>query len=389
MDGYPIDTSRLSGLLMLGAIAAALVMANTGLFEFYRLIHHTIVGIRIGEFIYEKPMYLWINEGLLVLFFVKIGLETKRELLTGALSGPHGWRMPLLAAFGGMAVPVAIYMVINFGDPQVSRGWAIPVATDAVLAIGLLLLISPTRARPLVAFLTAIAVFDDVGAIAIIGVFFSENINLPALLAAAAFTIVLFSLGAYRIRIFTPYIVVAGFLWAALLASGVHATLAGVALGFALPMRAREYAASPLLRLERDIAPFVMLAIVPAFAFFNTGLPLTPNAVGGLWTPLSFGIIAGLLIGKPLGIISCAYFAASTRIATLPDGMRWRDIFICAIFGGIGFTMSIFIASVAFSDVERLDAARLAVLSASALAAALGAGMLRMPGRPRARSIKS
>ncbi len=384
MNVKPMDATRLSGLLMLGAIAIALVMANTRFSAFYDAVHHTIVGVRVGDFNYEKPMYLWINEGLLVLFFLKIGLETKRELLVGSLSAMHGWRMPLIAAIGGMVVPAAIYVAFNFNDQEAISGWAIPAATDAVLAIGLLSLFSPKRVAPILAFLTAVAVFDDVGAIAIVGLFYGEGVDSLALLVAIALTGVLFLLGAFRINAITPYLITAALLWAALLASGLHATLAGVLLGFSLPLRGKKDRISPLYRLEYDITPVVMLTVVPAFAFFNTGLSLDGEITRSLLTPVSLGVITGLVLGKPIGIAGGAYLAAKLKIAVLPDTMDWRDIFIAAVFGGIGFTMSIFIASVAFPSLDQLNAARLSVLAASAIAGIVGAILLRLRQHPAA-----
>ncbi len=372
MNSTPRNASRLSGQLMVAAMVVALFMANTRFSEFYHVLHHTVAGVHIGGFSYEKPIYLWINEGLLVLFFLKIGLETKRELLTGALSASRVWRLPLLAALGGMAVPALIYIAFNFGDGQALSGWAVPAATDAVLAIGILSLFSSRKVTPLVAFLTVIAVFDDIGAIAIIGLFYGETFNHSAAVMALALTGVLFALGAFRLKSLTPYFVVTGFLWAALLASGLHATLAGVALGFAIPLHGKEEEHGPLDRLVRDISPIVMFAIVPAFAFFNSGILLSGDVLRALSAPVSLGIVTGLVVGKPIGIAGTAYLAEKLSFAELPKELRWSDVCAASIFGGIGFTMSIFIASVAFPSMEQLNVARLSVLSASLLASLLG-----------------
>lgn len=357
---------------MVAAMVVALFMANTRFSEFYHVLHHTVAGVHIGGVSYEKPIYLWINEGLLVLFFLKIGLETKRELLTGALSARRVWRLPLLAALGGMAVPALIYIAFNFGDDQAISGWAVPAATDAVLAIGILSLFSSRKAVPLVAFLTVIAVFDDIGAIAIIGLFYGEAINQSAAVIALALTGVLFALGAFRLKSLTPYFVVTGLLWAALLASGLHATLAGVALGIAIPLHGEREENGPLDRLGRDISPIVMFAIVPAFAFFNSGILLSGDVFRALSAPVSLGIVTGLVVGKPIGIAGTAYLAEKLSFAELPKELRWGDVCAASVFGGIGFTMSIFIASVAFPSMEKLNVARLSVLSASLLASLLG-----------------
>ncbi len=366
------NTSRLSGLLMVAAMIVALFMANTQFSEFYHVLHHTNAGIHIGDFTYEKPIYLWINEGLLVLFFLKIGLETKRELLTGALSARRVRRLPLIAALGGMATPAFIYAALNFNNPETMDGWAVPAATDAVLAIGILSLFSSRKVAPLIAFLTVIAVFDDIGAIAIVGIFYGEAINLPAAWMALVLTGVLFALGAFRLKSLTPYIVTTAFLWAALLASGLHATLAGVVLGFAIPLHGNGEGNGLLARLERDISPVVMLAIVPAFAFFNSGILFGGEILRDLLTPMSLGIVAGLVIGKPIGIAGMSYLAVKLSFAELPKDLRWSDVYTASVFGGIGFTMSIFIASVAFPSLEQLNTARLAVLTASVLASSLG-----------------
>ncbi len=357
---------------MVAAMIVALVMANTRFSEFYHVLHHTIAGVHIGDFSYEKPIYLWINEGLLVLFFLKIGLETKRELLTGALSARRVRRLPLIAALGGMAAPAFIYAALNFNNPETIGGWAVPAATDAVLAIGIVSLFSSRRVAPLIAFLTVIAVFDDIGAIAIVGIFYGEAINLPAAWMALALTGVLFALGAFRLKSLTPYIVTTAFLWAALLASGLHATLAGVVLGFAIPLHGNGEGNGLLARLERDISPVVMLTIVPAFAFFNSGILFGGEILCDLLKPMSLGIVAGLVIGKPIGIAGASYLAVKLSFAELPKDLRWGDVCTASVFGGIGFTMSIFIASVAFPSLEQLNIARLSVLTASFLASCLG-----------------
>ncbi len=381
MNSISHKANRLSGLLMATAMIVALVMANTQFSEFYHLLHHTIAGVHIGEFSYEKPIYLWINEGLLVLFFLKIGLETKRELLVGGLSAGRVWRLPLIAALGGMVAPASIYAALNFGDREAIGGWAVPAATDAVLAIGILSLFSSRKVAPLIAFLTIIAVFDDIGAIGIVGIFYGDTVNLPAVWIAVALAGVLFALSAFRLRSLTPYFVTTAFLWAALLASGLHATLAGVVLGFAIPLRAEKEGNAPHDRLKRDISPVVMLAIVPAFAFFNSGITISGESIRSLLTPMSFGIAAGLVIGKPIGITGAAYLAAKFSIAERPEYLRWTDIGLASIFGGIGFTMSIFIASVAFPAEDQLNTARLAVLSASIVASFLGVSLLQVRQR--------
>lgn len=368
------ETERRAGMLTIAALIAAFAMANSPLFELYWLVHHTPVSIRIGEFAIDRPLIVWINKGLMVFFFLLVGLEIKREVMEGELAGMKRFALPLLAALGGMAAPAAIYIALNATDSVAMRGWAIPTATDIVLALAVLSLLRNHIPEALVVFLVALAIFDDVGAILIIALFYSEGLSMSSLLVAAVGVAILFILNRYKIIYTVPYLLTGLLLWAAVVKSGVHATLVGILVAIAIPLRGVRNggACSPLKEMESSLRPWVILGIVPVFAFFNAGVTLSGLAPGALWTPVASGIALGLFAGKQLGVFGATWLAVRAGIGRLPNGVNWAQMYGVALLAGIGFTMSLFVTSLAFDDKALLASARFAILIGSILSAIVG-----------------
>ena len=363
---------------MIGVMLLALGLANSPLEPLYHLVHHTPVMIRVGALSIDKTLVQWINEGLMVFFFLLVGLEIKRQVLEGQLSTLPQFALPALAALGGMIVPAAVYLAIAGADPALRPGWAIPTATDIVLALGILSLLGKRVPASLKIFLTALAVFDDIGAVLIIGFFYSDDISQTALVLAASAALTLAILNALNVTRTAPYVLVGAFLWIALLKSGVHATLAGVVIGIAIPMRITgdHGAVSPLRRMERQLHGWVTLGVVPLFAFFNSGIVLGKVTADSLIAPLSLGVILGLLIGKQLGVFGAVWLAWRLRVADLPAEANLTQLYGIATLAGIGFTMSLFVATLAFSDAQLLLSAKAAVLLGSGLSAIIGLAVL-------------
>jgi len=379
----PLSRSETTaGLVTLSAMLLAFALANSPLRDLYQLVHHLRVSVRVGELGIDKPLILWINDGLMVFFFLLIALELKREVLEGQLSTPRAIAAPGFAALGGMLVPALIYVAFNAGDPVAMRGWAIPAATDTVLALTVLALLGTRVPVSLKVFLTALAIFDDLGAILVIALFYTERLATPSLVMAAFGIAALIGLNVFKITRTAAYVIVGVLLWVAVLKSGVHATLAGVAIGLAIPMRVTQAGRSfsPLRDTEHALYLWVALGVVPVFAFFNSGIALSPSTVGVLGSPISFGIALGLFAGKQLGIFGAVWLAVRLGVAVLPEHCSWRQLYGVAVVAGVGFTMSLFIAGLAFPDPETFRSARLAVVAGSVLSAA-AAVIVLMPGR--------
>lgn len=374
-----------AGLLTLAAMLLAVIIDNSPALQWYQLVHHLPVSVRVGELVIDKPLILWINEGLMVFFFLLIALELKREILQGQLSTARAIATPGIAALGGMAVPALIYTAFNASDPVAMRGWAIPAATDTVLALTVLTLLGARVPAELKVFLTALAIFDDMGAILVISLFYTERLATPSLVMAAFGIAALVGLNVFKVTRTAAYVVVGVFLWVAVLKSGVHATLAGVAIGLAIPMRAAQdgRSFSPLRDAEYALYPWVALGVVPVFAFFNSGIVLSLSSAGTLLSATSLGIALGLLAGKPLGIFGATWIAVRLGIAKLPESVSWRDLCGVAAVAGIGFTMSLFIAGLAFPDPEAFRSARLSVIAGSLLSTAAGVAVLWSSRRQR------
>jgi NhaA family Na+:H+ antiporter len=368
------------GLLLVIATILALVMKNSTYSDWYAALLNTPVNVAIGEFQIAKPLLLWINDGLMAVFFFVVGLELKREFLEGELSNRSQLILPTFAATGGMLVPAAIYAYLNWGHPVTMNGWAIPAATDIAFALGVLALLGSRVPVTLKLFLMALAILDDVGAIIIIALFYTTELSTLSLTTAGICLLLLIYLNKRGVTHLPIYLFIGAIMWASVLKSGVHATLAGVFLAFTIPLRDAENPKhSPLRQLEHELHPTVAFVILPLFAFANAGVPLAGMTIKALLEPVSLGIIAGLFIGKQLGVFSFAWLAIRLKLASLPDKVSWTQLYGAAILCGIGFTMSLFIASLAFEHVgqEYIRQVRLGILTASVLSAVIGYLLLR------------
>lgn len=377
------------GIVLIAAAALALVFANSGLAGVYDSLRDLPVEVRIGTFGIAKPLLLWINDGLMAIFFLLVALELKREAISGQLAGREQLMLPLVCAVAGAAVPALIFTALNHGDAYAMRGWAVPAATDIAFALGVLALLGSRVPTGMKLLLSTIAVIDDLIAIVIIALFYSHGLSLTALAWAGAALAGMLLLNRRGVTALTPYLLLGVVLWVCVLKSGVHATLAGVATGLMIPHVDRgnaiddEVEHSPLEHLEHALHPWVAFAILPVFAFANAGLPLGGLALSDLGQALPLGVLLGLVVGKPVGIVSAALLMRATGLARLPEGMDTRTTFGLGLLCGIGFTMSLFIASLAYSDPAHYDAAVLGILGASLVSALLGYGWLRatLPAR--------
>lgn len=368
------------GILLMCAAAAALVVANSPLSGAYVAALTTELAVTVEGAGIAKPALLWINDGLMAVFFLLIGLEVKREVLTGQLSSWKQSSLPLFAALGGMIVPALTYTAINWNNPENLAGWAIPAATDIAFALGILALLGSRVPVALKALLLAIAVIDDIGAIVIIALFYTPGVELAMLGAAAAVLVALTLIGRARVGSSLPYILLGILLWFFVLKSGVHATLAGVALAMTVPMTSRS-GGKVLERIEHALHPWVAFLVVPVFAFANAGVSFAGLEISALAAPLPLGIALGLLLGKQLGIVGFAWIAAKSGIASLPTGINWAQMWGLSLIAGIGFTMSLFIGNLAFASPEQIAAVKLGVLGGSILSAIGGILILRSAGR--------
>lgn len=369
-------------LLMLSALAALLV-ANSPFQTGYQEVLSARFAITLNGEGLEKPLILWINDGLMAVFFFLIGLELKREILEGKLKNPSDVILPGMAAFGGMAAPALFYLAFNWGSPETLGGWAIPAATDIAFALGVLALLGDRVPATLKVFLLTLAILDDLGAIVIIALFYTAELKsayLVMALAPLAGLIWLNLKGAHRVA---PAILLGAILWFFVLKSGVHATLAGVITAFCIPLR-DKWGKSPLHSLEHALSPYVLYLIVPIFAFANAGVSLNGVSLSDMLAPLPLGIAMGLVLGKQLGVFGITWVLVKTGLARLPHGMNWLHLYGLACLAGIGFTMSLFIGALSFADPALMDAVRLGVLSGSAISAVLGYTALRMAGTEHA-----
>ena len=378
------------GLLLLIATVLAMVVVNTPASPLYELFLDLPVEVRIGQLELAKPLLLWINDGLMAIFFFLIGLEIKREVLEGELSKPSRIILPAISAVGGMVVPALVYILVTINDPIALSGWAIPAATDIAFALGIMALLGPRVPTSLKLFLLTLAIIDDLGAILIIAVFYSADLSWISLLIAAAAIAILLFMNRRGVMEISPYLLVGIVLWIAILKSGVHATLAGVLLAFFIPLRSHnKLVESPLKKLEHDLHPAVAYGILPLFAFANTGISFQGLSLASLLNPVPLGIALGLFFGKQIGIFGFAWVAIKLRLAQLPDGANWLGLYGVAILCGIGFTMSLFISSLAFEQVGTALAIddRLGILAGSLLAGVIGYTILRF-AFPEAGSAK-
>ena len=380
------------GIVLITAAALALVAANSPLAPAYEAFRSLPLPVRIGGFGLDKPLLLWINDGLMAIFFLLIALEIKREALTGQLAGRDQLVLPLVCAIAGVAVPALLFMALNHGDAAAMRGWAVPTATDIAFALGVLALLGSRVPVGMKLLLTTIAVVDDLIAIVIIALFYSQGLSLTALGGAAVALAAMGLLNRRGVTALTPYLLLGVVLWLCVLQSGVHATLAGVATGLMIPHVNRKNAIddeiehSPLEHLEHALHPWVAYAILPLFAFANAGLVLGGLSLEDATAALPMGIMLGLVLGKPVGIVGAAVLMRALGWARFPDGMDLRAMLGLGLLCGIGFTMSLFIASLAYRDPLLYAEAVIGILGASVLAAVVGFVWLRavLPARPKA-----
>uniref|UniRef100_UPI001F554DE8 Na+/H+ antiporter NhaA n=1 Tax=Pseudomonas mohnii TaxID=395600 RepID=UPI001F554DE8 len=374
-------------LLLIAAAVLALVINNSPLSWLYNGLLDTPVVAQVGALKIAKPLLLWINDGLMALFFLLIGLEVKREVLDGQLSKPSQIVLPGAAAIGGMVVPALIYWFLNRDNPPALNGWAIPTATDIAFALGVLALLGKRVPVSLKLFLMTLAIIDDLGAIIIIAIFYSGALSTLSLALAAACIAALIAMNRLGVVKLGPYMIIGLILWVCVLKSGVHATLAGVTLAFCIPLRTRNAEPSPLLTLEHALHPWVAYGILPLFAFANAGLSLSGVTVDSFTHDVPMGIAVGLLLGKTLGVFGLTWLAVKTGIAALPQGANWGQVLGVAILCGIGFTMSLFVGSLAFepgaSDYAGMD--RMGILTGSILAALIGYAVTAMASRKHAK----
>jgi NhaA family Na+:H+ antiporter len=406
-----------SGILLLVAAAAALVWANSPWQSSYEALLHTPIGLRVADFGFERDLHFWINDGLMVVFFFVVGLEIKRELYAGELSELKRAALPALAALGGMVVPAGIYLLFNAGTAA-APGWGVPMATDIAFAVGILALLGKRVPPALRVLLLALAVIDDLGAIVVIALFYSSGINLIGFAVAAAGIVLLLLMQKFGFRSAWSYVVPGAVIWAGTYASGIHPTIAGVVIGLLTPIRAwfgpdrfvahasaavegvrsdddgaghgrlyerladldvaRREALSPVERLQHALHGWVAFAIMPVFALANAGVELGSAHLTGDGLTIVFGVVVGLAVGKPIGVIGFSWLAVRARLASLPSGVAWRGVTVVGLVAGIGFTMALFIASLAFPPGPMIEVAKLGILLASAAAAVIGLGAGRL-----------
>ncbi len=368
------------GILLMCSAVLAMVCANTGLDFYYQKLLSTSVEIRVGEFEIAKPLLLWINDGLMAVFFFLVGLELKRELIEGELSDKKNIVLPGVGAIGGMLIPALIFVAFNYKDPIAVQGWAIPAATDIAFALGVLAILGSNVPTSLKIFLTSLAIFDDIGAIIIIAMFYTSQISITGLLVAFACVPVLFILNRKNVASTSPYVLIGIIMWVATLKSGVHATLAGVVLAMFIPLKSNDDPGySPLKSLEHDLHTAVAFIVLPVFAFANAGINFTGVGLDQLMHGVPLGIALGLFLGKPIGIFGLCWLAVKFNLAHYPSGMNASRLLGVSALCGIGFTMSLFIGSLAYEEtgVNLLFDERLGIVVGSLLSGLLGFVVLK------------
>ena len=367
------------GVVLMLAAALAMIIANSPLNDAYQALFDKKFSVLIDGIGISKPIILWVNDGLMAIFFFLIGLELKREVQIGKLRNPRDIILPGFAALGGMAVPAMIFAYLNWNSPATLPGWAIPAATDIAFAVGVLALLGKRAPASLKVFLLTLAILDDLGAIIIIAVFYTAKLDVTYLALALIPLAGLLLHNRLRAHRIAPIVLLGGMLWVLVLQSGVHATLAGVITAFFVPLKDR-FGKSPLHALEHGLEPYVKFLIVPLFAFGNAGVVLAGMTLTDLAAPLPSGIALGLLLGKLAGVFGFTWVLVKSGAARLPEGANWLHIFGVAALAGIGFTMSLFIGSLSFSDLAQMNAVRLGVLTGSILSACLGFAVLFAAG---------
>lgn len=375
-----IQLESSAGVILFIAAILALIIDNTGWHQYYEAFFDLHFSVQIADYRLSKPLQLWINDGLMTIFFLLVGLEIKREMFEGELSSVSKAVLPAIAAIGGMLVPGLIYFFLNRGDAVAMRGWAIPTATDIAFSLGILALLRSRLPVSLKIFLTALAIFDDIGAIIIIAVFYTVHISVVMLSIAAGCVVLLVVLNRFQVMAITPYVLVGIALWLCVLNSGVHATLAGIVLAFAIPIRDKRYTdVSPLRNLEHKLHPWVAFGVLPIFAFANAGVSFAGISLHELFSPITLGIAAGLFLGKQIGIFGASLLGVKLGFAKKPHGSTWFGVYGVGLVAGVGFTMSLFIGTLAFHGQDgSYDAmVRVGVIGGSFLSGLLGYLILR------------
>lgn len=376
-DFLKYETS--AGFVLMFVAAMALLANNSPLSGLYSSFLSTPVEVQFGSFEIAKPLLLWINDGLMAIFFFLVGLEIKREVLEGELSSFDKAALPIFAAIGGVVVPALVYVYFNISDPILIQGWAIPAATDIAFALAILALVGSRVPVSLKILLLAVAIIDDLVAIIIIALFYTQDLSIVALAWGGVGVAGLIGLNRMGIMRITPYALIGLFVWACVLKSGVHATLAGVITALAIPLTAKDpLASSPLHRAEHGLHIWVAFLILPLFAFANAGVSLKGITFSDVLAPLPLGIALGLFLGKQIGVFSFSWLAVKLGLAKLPTGANWCQVYGIACLTGVGFTMSLFIGTLAFDGDETLNAVRLGVLMGSIASGVLGYLMLRV-----------
>ena len=378
-----LESESAGGMLLIAAAALAMILANSALGESYAHTIHAVTGPTLSDKLGPMTIHLWINDGLMAIFFLLVGLEIKREFVDGRLASWERRRLPFIAAAAGMAVPALLYMAFAGTTAGLASGWAIPAATDIAFAIGVLALLGKRAPTSLKLFLVTVAIVDDMGAVAIIALFYTAKIDLAALAAAAAVLGVMLACNRFGIKSLIAYLLLFALLWYAMLLSGVHATIAGVLAAMAIPFERTpgtpDSATSPLHRLEHALHPWVAFAIVPLFGFANAGVDLSGLTAEQIFSPLPLGIAAGLFIGKQVGIFGSVWIAVKLGFAGKLRGATWLQIYGVSLLCGIGFTMSLFIGGLAFpGDILLIEEAKIGILMGSLAAALTGYAVLRL-----------
>jgi len=362
-----------SGILLLLFAMLALIIVNSPLQSLYFEIKYTYIPINIGDFSFTKNVSHWVNDGLMAIFFFVIGLELKREILEGELSSFDRMVLPAIAAIGGMLAPAVVYVLINYSNPENMSGWAIPTATDIAFSLAVLLLLGKSVPLSLKVFLLSLAIIDDLGAVLIIAFFYTSEISMIYLSYSAAVLALLILLNLSGSQKMYIYILLGIFLWYFVLKSGVHATIAGVLLATTIPNNQKNSIDDSMLKqLEHKLHNFVGILVLPIFAFFNSDINFSDVTLDSLYSPLSLGIVLGLLLGKPIGITFFTYIGMKTKLFKLPDDVTLKDIFGLSFLCGIGFTMSLFINGLAFSDPVLVDSSKLGIFIGSIVSAVAG-----------------
>ncbi|EKQ52866.1 MULTISPECIES: Na+/H+ antiporter NhaA [unclassified Clostridium] len=371
---YFFRSESSSGIILLICAIAAVIIANSSFAEIYEHILHTYVTVGYEKFSLSMSILHWINDGLMAIFFLVVGMEIKREVVFGELKSFKKTILPISAAIGGMVVPAIIYALFNYNDPTIT-GWGIPMATDIAFAIGMLSLVAKNAPKGIIVFLTALAIVDDLGAIIVIAVFYNSQISLLALGIGLIVFIALLLANKFKVKYTSVYIILGLILWVCLLKSGIHSTIAGVLLGMTLPIgeNIHKFKNSILYKLEHTLTPWSSFVIMPIFAFANAGITINADSFSSnIFSPACLGIIFGLFIGKQIGIFGTSYILVKLKIAKFPSSVTKRHLYGASVLGGIGFTMSIFVSSLSFTDTTILSMAKMSIMIASILAAIYG-----------------